>query len=101
MKNKYLLILSLVSSFAFAQQTISFEPSEGYTAGDINGQNGWEVTLNNDEAPINNQTISTEKAFEGTQSLKISVDDRKILVGFLSMVQLNYLIELIIFNIQS
>ncbi|MFC4163722.1 T9SS type A sorting domain-containing protein [Epilithonimonas zeae] len=74
MKNKYLLILSLVSSFAFAQQTISFEASEGFVAGDINGQNGWEVTLNSDDEPIKNQVITTEKASEGTQSIKIDVD---------------------------
>ena len=75
MKNKYLFILSLVSSFAFAQQTISFEASEGFTLGSIHGQNGWEVTLNSDDAPINNQTISTEQASDGIQSLKISVDE--------------------------
>ena len=74
MKNKYLLILSLVSSLAFAQQTISFEASEGFVAGDINGQNGWEVTLNSDDEPIKNQVITTEKASEGTQSIKIDVD---------------------------
>lgn len=74
MKHKYLLILSLISSFTFAQQTISFESSEAYNLGTVHGQNGWEVTLNNDEVPINNQVISTEKASEGTQSLKISVD---------------------------
>ena len=74
MKNKYLLMLSLFSSFAFAQQTVSFETSEGYTLGSVQGQNGWEVTLNNDELPINNQVISSEQASTGTQSLKISVD---------------------------
>lgn len=74
MKNKYFLILSLFSSFALAQQTISFEASEGYTVGNINGQNGWEVTLNNDEEPINNQVITTERASEGAQSIKIAVD---------------------------
>jgi hypothetical protein len=74
MKHKYLLILSLISSFTFAQQTISFESSEAYNLGTVHGQNGWEVTLNNDEVPINNQVISTEKASAGTQSLKISVD---------------------------
>jgi len=74
MKNKYLLILSLISSFTLAQKTISFESSEAYTAGNVYGQNGWEVTLNNDEEPINNQEITTEKASEGAQSLKISVD---------------------------
>lgn len=65
MKNKYFLILSLFSSLAFAQQTISFEASEGYTVGNINGQNGWEVTLNNDEEPINNQDVSTDQASDG------------------------------------
>ncbi|WDF45721.1 T9SS type A sorting domain-containing protein [Chryseobacterium sp. KACC 21268] len=74
MKNKYLLLLSLLSSFAFAQNNISFESSEAYILGTIQGQNGWEVTLNNDEQPIANQTISNERASEGTQSLKISVD---------------------------
>jgi hypothetical protein len=74
MKNKYLLMLSLFSSFAFAQQTVSFEASEGYSLGSVQGQNGWEVTLNNDELPINNQVISNEQASNGTQSLKISVD---------------------------
>lgn len=74
MKQNYLLILSLISTFTFAQQTISFEASEGFTAGSIHGQNGWEVTLNNDDNPIKNQTISTEQASEGTQSLKIAVD---------------------------
>ncbi|PZU83614.1 MAG: hypothetical protein DI529_12445 [Chryseobacterium sp.] len=74
MKNKYLLILSLFSSFSWAQSTISFESSESYTLGNIHGQNGWEVTLNNDELPINNQTISNENATSGSNALKIAVD---------------------------
>lgn len=74
MKQNYLLMLSLVSTFTFAQQTISFEASEGFATGSIHGQNGWEVTLNNDDNPIKNQTISTEQASDGTQSLKIDVD---------------------------
>lgn len=74
MKNKYLFILSLISSFTWAQNSISFESSEAYNAGNIHGQNGWEVTLNNDELPISSQEITTEKASSGTQSLKISVD---------------------------
>ena len=75
MKNKYFLLLSLISSFAFAQQTISFESSEGFNLGNVNGQNGWEVTLNSNDEPINNQVISAEQASQGTQSLKISVDE--------------------------
>lgn len=77
MKNKYLLILSLISSVVFAQQNISFEVSEGFNLGNIQGQNGWEVTLNNDDAPINNQTISSEQTSNGTQSLKIAVDENE------------------------
>ena len=74
MKNKYLLILSLVSSFAMAQKSISFENNEGYTTGNIHGQNNWEVTLNSDELPINGQTITSESASAGSNALKIAVD---------------------------
>lgn len=77
MKNNYLLILSLVSSFTLAQQTVSFEASEAYNLGTISGQNGWEVTLNNNEEPVNNQMINNEKASDGSQSLKISVDNNE------------------------
>ena len=71
MKNKYLLILSLISSFAFAQQNISFESSEGYTLGDINGQNGWTVTESSD-GPLTNQLVTNEHASSGTYSFKNS-----------------------------
>ena len=69
MKNKYLLILSLVSSFALAQQTISFEASEVYTLGDINGQNGWTVTESSDGA-LTNQIITNERASSGSFAFK-------------------------------
>lgn len=74
MKNKYLLMLSLVSSFAMAQKSISFENNEGYTTGNIHGQNNWQVTLNSDELPINGQTITSESASAGSNALKIAVD---------------------------
>ncbi|SEH53187.1 T9SS type A sorting domain-containing protein [Epilithonimonas hominis] len=74
MKNKYLLMLSLVSSFAMAQKSISFENNEGYTTGNIHGQNNWEVTLNSDELPINGQNITSESASAGSNALKIAVD---------------------------
>ena len=74
MKNKYLLMLSLVSSFAMAQKSISFENNEGYTTGNIHGQNNWEVTLNSDELPIYGQTITSESASAGSNALKIAVD---------------------------
>lgn len=56
---------------ANAQQTISFEASEGFTIGNINGQNGWVTTGAGNNTFIENQVISNELASEGTQSLKI------------------------------
>ena len=77
MKKLYFLTIGLFSIFATAQQTISFETSEAYNLGNVNGQNGWEITLNSGNQPINNQTISNENASEGTQSLKIDVDENE------------------------
>lgn len=74
MKKLYLLALGLATAFATAQ-TFSFETAEGYTPGSIHNQNGWEVTLNSDNQPIQNQVISAERASEGAQSLKIDVDE--------------------------
>lgn len=74
MTKLYMLTLGLATTLLAAQIQISFENSEGFTPGTVAGQNGWEVTLNSDENPINNQDITTEKASVGTQSLKIDVD---------------------------
>lgn len=57
-----------------AQTTVSFETSEGYTVGDIKGQNGWTVTGNGQGGFISNQVVSTALASQGTQSLKIDKD---------------------------
>src|SRR5690606_29816172 len=57
-----------------AQTTVSFESSEGFSLGDINGQNGWVVTGNGSGGFISNQTISSSMASQGTQSLKIDED---------------------------
>ncbi len=59
---------------ANAQQTISFEASEGFTLGDINGQNGWVVTGDGAGGFISNQNVTSDLASEGTQALKIAVD---------------------------
>lgn len=69
MKKLYALSLGLASLFAFAQQTISFESSEGYQVGDINGQNGWTVTQTS-SGPLTNQVVSSEYAKTGTNSFK-------------------------------
>ncbi|MET3036351.1 T9SS type A sorting domain-containing protein [Chryseobacterium sp. NRRL B-14859] len=67
MRKKILIgLLGLFSGTAFSQQTISFEASEGYSAGNINGQKGW-VTSNG----VDQQTVNSEKASVGTNSLKL------------------------------
>ncbi|WP_055435043.1 T9SS type A sorting domain-containing protein [Lacinutrix algicola] len=69
-----LLTCIAISVNAFAQQTISFEASEGFTTGDINTQNGWAVTGCGDSCYIANQEISSEQVSTGTLSLKTAVD---------------------------
>lgn len=59
---------------ANAQQTISFEASEGYSLGDINTQNNWTVTGAGAGAFISNQEVSNELASDGDYSLKIAKD---------------------------
>lgn len=69
MKKFYVLAALSVASLAFSQNAISFEASEGFTLGDINGQNGWEVTESSD-GPLTNQIITNEKASNGNFSFK-------------------------------
>ena len=76
MKKLYIFAISLISISSFAQQTISFEASEGYTAGNINGQQGW-VTTNNGATPpvyLTSQLVSVEMASRGSNSFKITTD---------------------------
>lgn len=73
----YLLAAALglfIGGSVNAQTAVSFESSEGYSLGDINGQNGWIVTGNGSGGFISNQTISSSMASQGTQSLKIDQD---------------------------
>ncbi len=69
MKKIYTLLFALASSLTFAQQTISFEASEGFQLGTLNEQNGWEVTEGSDGF-ITNQVISNEQASQGSFSFK-------------------------------
>lgn len=57
---------------AWSQQTISFETSEGYALGDLNGQNGWTVTESSDGF-ITNQVITDEKSKDGNYSFKMHI----------------------------
>jgi len=59
-----------------AQQTISFETSEGYSVGDLLGQNGWITTPTGSNSYVENQSIINTAASDGEQSLRIAVDDR-------------------------
>ncbi|WP_156832012.1 T9SS type A sorting domain-containing protein [Kaistella palustris] len=69
MKSLYFMAAALFCSTVSAQSQISFESSEGYVLGDINGQNGWTVTETSD-GPLTNQTISNEVASTGIYSFK-------------------------------
>lgn len=69
MKKFYVLATLAVASLAFSQNAISFEAAEGFTLGDINGQNGWKVTESSD-GPLTNQIITNELASNGSFSFK-------------------------------
>ena len=69
MKKLYILSTLLISSLYFSQSTISFEQSEGYSLGNINGQNGWTVTEANG-SPVANQIVTNEVAKTGSYSFK-------------------------------
>lgn len=69
MKKFYVLAALSVAGLAFSQNAISFEASEGFTLGDINGQNAWTVTESGNSF-IKNQVISNEQASNGVFSFK-------------------------------
>lgn len=73
MKKVLLGMCVVATQFVFAQQLISFETSEGYTAGNIDGQQGWTTTGTGAGQPnVANQLVSAEQAVAGTNSLKIT-----------------------------
>ena len=74
MKKIYAIAFCIIANYIFAQETISFESSEGFTLGNLHNQNGWQVT-DSDGTPINNQLISNELAFDGEYALKNGFDD--------------------------
>ncbi|ALM47604.1 hypothetical protein AMR72_01040 [Flavobacterium psychrophilum] len=73
MKNIYTALIALITSFTFAQETISFESAEGYQLGTLNAQNGWEITEGSDGFLLN-QVVSSEKASQGSYSFKNSYE---------------------------
>lgn len=74
MKKILLSGLLFITTLGYSQQLISFEPSEGYTVGNIDGQSGWTTTGTGPGNPnITNQVITnTDHTGSGTNSLKIT-----------------------------
>lgn len=73
--------ITLLLAFLFcislsAQETISFESSEGYSLGNIHNQNGWTSTgfTNENDEPdnVDNQDVSNEQSTDGDWSFKIT-----------------------------
>ena len=71
-KTTFFLAAAFAFSMATNAQVISFETSEGFTAGTINGQNQWSVTPFEDGTFVENQVITADAFSDGSQSLKIA-----------------------------
>lgn len=73
MKKILLSGMVVLGSLLSAQQLISFEGSEGYTIGNIDGQQGWTTTSTGAGNPnIAGQLVTAEQYSDGVQSLKIA-----------------------------
>jgi len=72
MKKYYSIAFLLLSVCVFSQQAVSFEPSEGFSTGNIHGQGGW-ISTPTGGVPENiaHQIITADKASDGSASLKI------------------------------
>ena len=70
MKKIYTLLFIASITTTQAQQIYSFETSEGYVLGNLNKQNGWEVSEAGDGKIINNQIVTNELASDGMYSFK-------------------------------
>ena len=57
-----------------AQQIFSFESADGFILGNINGQNGWQSTVDGAGLFPTTQTVSNDIASVGTNSLKLVKD---------------------------
>ncbi|TZF85897.1 hypothetical protein FW774_02165 (plasmid) [Pedobacter sp. BS3] len=80
MRSSLLLLCTLLLSslsFTYSQTAIqtSFESSDGYNPGNINGQNGWSVTSGD-------VAVSNAAAKTGTQSVKFSAGNTALLAKY-------------------
>lgn len=82
MKKILLSGMVVLGSLLSAQQFISFETNQGYTTGNVGGQNGWisaifPSSITNPNHTSTSQTtnvVTTEQFVDGNQSLKIPKD---------------------------
>lgn len=67
---------ALAFNFGFAQQTISFETTEGFTLGNINTQVGWVTTATNEAGTtfVEGQVVSSDESSNGTNSFKLTTE---------------------------
>lgn len=73
MKKTILFTALICASFITVKaQTISFETAEGYSLGNINGQNNWTTTGDGSGGFIANQTVSSDRYSTGLHSLKLA-----------------------------
>ena len=82
---KHLLFASLLCSVftvATAQTEVSFETTEGFTLGALQGQNSWTPVF--PDSDISTITIDDVRATDGTYSLQFDSDDSMELTGVLS-----------------
>ncbi|HAI79489.1 MAG TPA: hypothetical protein DCL65_00485, partial [Chryseobacterium sp.] len=75
MKNLYFLAAAFFCSSISAQNQISFETSEGYQLGSLNGQNSWQITDDGEGNFVENQVVSAEKFSAGIYSFKNGYTD--------------------------
>lgn len=71
MKTNLLFVAALILAGMVQAQNTSFEAEEGYSLGEINGQNGWEVT----SLFSNMFTVSDDQASEGQYALRLGIDE--------------------------
>ena len=64
--------MTISSLSLFSQQLISFEGTEGYVLGNINGQSNWTTTGTGPGTFVTNQVVSDQLATDGVNSLLIT-----------------------------
>lgn len=69
-KNYAIVLMLMVFGLVSGQETISFEASEDFELGNLNAQNGWEVTDDSEGNFLENQVVTDAEASDGTYSFK-------------------------------